>query len=107
MRLRANRIIITPLDWASNRRSFLPFQLGFGFEVRDVSPDVANLDLEVWKRLVSDDERERVKGWSVCLVNNYREFFRGDRERLVETLMHYVVAHLRLSRNFFITDRLV
>jgi len=90
MRLRANRIIITPLDWASNLRSFLPFQLGFGFEVRDVSPDLANLDLEVWKRFVSDEERERVKGWSVCLVNNYREFVRGDRERLVETLMHCV-----------------
>lgn len=61
-----------------------------------MSADVANLDLEVWKRVVSDEERERVKGWSICLVNNYREFVRGDRERLVETLMHYVVAHLRL-----------
>jgi hypothetical protein len=57
---------------------------------------MANVDLEVWKRFVSDEERDRVKGWSVCLVNNYREFVRGDRERLVETLMHYVVAHLRL-----------
>src|SRR5260370_2805621 len=96
MHLRATRIIITPLDWASNLASFLPFHLGFGFEVRDVSADVANLDLEVWKRFVSDDERERVKGWSICLVNNYREFFRGDREKLVETLMQYAVAHLRL-----------
>jgi hypothetical protein len=84
------------LDWASNLKGFLPFQLGFGFEVTDVSADVAKLDLEVWKRFLSDEERERVKGWSVCLVNNYREFIRGDREKLVETLMHYVVAHLRL-----------
>ncbi len=96
MRLKDKRIIITPLDWASNLGNVLPFHLGFGFEVRDVSADMANLDLEVWKRFVSDEERKRLKGWSVCLVNKYREFVRGDRERLVETLMHYVVAHLRL-----------
>ena len=96
MALRSTRIIITPLDWASGLGSFLPFHLGFGFEVRDISTDMANVDLEVWKRFVSDEERDRVKGWSVCLVNNYREFVRGDKERLVETLMHYVVAHLRL-----------
>ncbi len=96
MRSRSNRVIITPLDWAFNLRSVLPFHLGFGFEVRDVSSDLENLDLEVWKRFVSDKEREGVRGWSVCLVNKYREFVRGDRERLVETLMHYVVAHLRL-----------
>jgi hypothetical protein len=96
MALRSTRIIITPLDWASDFGSCLPFHLGFGFEVRDISTDMANVDLEVWKRFVSDEERDRVKGWSVCLVNNYREFVRGDRERLVETLMHYVVAHLRL-----------
>jgi hypothetical protein len=87
---------MTPLDWASNLRGSVPLQLGFGFEVRDMSADVANLDLDVWKRFVSDEERERVKGWSVCLVNSYREFIRGDREKLVETLMHYVVAHLRI-----------
>src|SRR5271165_436750 len=96
MRQRAERIIITPLDWASNLRSLLPFYLGFGFEVRDVSPDFANLNLEVWRRFVSDEERGRVKGWSICLVNNYLEFFRGDKEKLVESLMHYIVAHLRL-----------
>jgi hypothetical protein len=95
MRPRDQRIIITPLDWASTLREFLPFYLGFGFEVTDVTADVADIDLEVWKRFVSDEERERVKGWSVCLVNRYREFVRGDREKLVETLMHYVVAHLR------------
>ena len=96
MRLKNKRIIIPPLDCASYLRSSLPFDLGFGFEVRDVGADVANLDLEVLKRFVSDAERERINGWSVCLVNNYREFVRGDREELVETLLHYVVAHLRL-----------
>jgi len=97
MRPRAKRIIITPLYGAFNLSSFLPIQLGFGFEVRDMSSDVANLDLEVWKRFVSDEERDRMKRWSVCLVNNYQEtFVRGDRQKLVEALMHYVVAHLRL-----------
>ncbi len=90
------RIIITPLHWAWGLRAFLPFRLGFGFEVRDVSADVANVNLDVWKRFVSDDERESVQKWSVCLVNSYRESVRGDIERLIETLMHYVVAHLRL-----------
>ncbi len=87
---------MTPLDWAWALQGFLPFSLGFGFEVRDVSADVANLDLDAWKRVLSDEERERTQGWSVCLVSKYRESVRGDKERLVETLMHYVVAHLRL-----------
>jgi len=97
MRTRAKRILITPLDWAFNLRGSLPFYLGFGFEVRDMSAELPTVDLEVWKQVVSDKARDSIKNWSVCLINNYREpFVRGDRQVLVETLMHYVVAHLRL-----------
>lgn len=61
-----------------------------------MSADVSGANLDVWKRFVSDEDREGIQKWSVCLVSEYRESVRGDVERLIETLMHYVVAHLRL-----------
>jgi hypothetical protein len=95
MPARAERIIVTPLEWSQNLEGFLPFPLGFGFEVRDMGTDMAELNLDIWKRFASEEELDRIKGWSICLVCSYRELFRGAKERLVEDLMHYVVAHLR------------
>ena len=96
MRSKTKRILITPLGWASHLSTFLPFSLGFGVEVRDLSTCLASADLEVWKRYISEEERDRIKGWSICLVLNYLEDVRGEKEKLAEKLMHYVAAHLRL-----------
>jgi hypothetical protein len=98
MRQISKHILITPLDRpAFSIVSSLPFSLGFGFEVRDMREVLRDANLEVWKSVVSDQERDRIRGWSFCLTHTYTEnMLRGTRQNLSETLMHYVVAHLRL-----------
>ncbi len=62
-----------------------------------MSTCVKNLDLEAWRRDVSEDQRDRMKRWSICLVQNYaEEVVIGDQRILIERQMHFVVAHLRL-----------
>ena len=95
---KAKRIIITPLNLpAVELPDYLPFYLGFGFEVKDMSEQLAGADLSVWKAVVSDKERDQITNWSICLTHTYTdEAVRGTRQELSEVLLHYVVAHLRI-----------
>ena len=91
-----SKVSIVPLSWwepALERR--LPFELGGGISVENVSSLISHSDLHL---LVSDpDEQVQVTKWSACLLHKYEVVPDGNltNERSRD-LLFYVAAHLRL-----------
>lgn len=92
------KITIVPFHHPYNLpKESLPFELGDGVAVRDLSPLLSQADLSLWNKFVPPEEQQAIKGWSVCLEHRYTAApIVGETERDSVRLLHYVMAHLRL-----------
>lgn len=91
------RITAIPLRHADYlAKQALPFDLGYGVSVRDLSPLISQLDLSFSSRYVAPGHQQEIKQWSICLEHRYEAPpIRGKAEKDSARLLHYLIAHLR------------
>ena len=91
------RISLVPLhNWHYELKQSLPFDLGSGFAVRDLSSLISLTDMSLWDRYIALEQREELEKVSVCLVHEYNSTPEiGADERESERLLGYIAAHLR------------
>lgn len=91
------RISIVPLrNWHYALKASLPFNLGRGFVIQDLSQSLSQVDVAIWNQYISPEEQKQIKGETLCLEHRYQitpEI--GEDEKQSERLLQYVAAHLR------------
>src|SRR5215471_19055677 len=75
----------------------LPIDLGSGISIRNVSAVTSTLPLDSTDRFTSEEERDRIKKWTLCLVHEYLGSWGLDEaDHQSDIFIRYVSAHLRL-----------
>lgn len=91
-------LTIIPLwDASWNIRNDLPFDLGHGFSVRDMSPVLSCTDLSLWNGYVAEEQQKKITDARVCITHEYTAGHRHDpaSEHSLRPL-RFLLAHLRL-----------
>lgn len=91
-------LMIVPLwDAHWEIRKDLPFDLGHGFCVQDMSPVLGSTDLSLWNRYVAEEQQKRITGAGVCITHSFAAADRHapESERSLR-LLRFLLAHLRL-----------
>jgi hypothetical protein len=71
--------------------------LGFGLSVERLGAFLRSADLGVWKSGGSEDHRDSIDNWDICLEHRYSSSsLISEPEKRSVNLLGYVLAHLRV-----------
>jgi hypothetical protein len=63
---------VVPLwDVAWDLRKDLPFDLGHGFTVKDMSAILKSTDLSLWTRYVAEEQQRKITEAGICVIHEY------------------------------------
>jgi hypothetical protein len=91
------RITIVPVwDAALDLRKALPFDLGHGFGVKDMSELLGSIDLTLWSHYVAPEQQKKITEAGICFTHEYVEAADDDPESVHSLrLLTFVLGHLR------------